>query len=381
MTSFGVFVFVKCISRINVCALSAKEWKAMASVVLQVVRVLFLVLTLTQCFLLASYPARYSNDPVWYAAAFFYTPSIILWLILVFGNAANVRLPFCVWALYVVVGLIPNIGIVFGVAGNGLIFNNSHNATCAAPNATNASSGAGILFGVTGNGTIFNRTSPNATRAAPNGTIASSEAGILFGVTGNGTIFNKTSPNATRAAPNGTIASSEAGDGLENKRLDPIVLKAALCLTPLLLVLLLNTASDADDCRDALSKLCVQLAVDLLDAVEMIDIGLEDHEQKFCISYEFGIAMITVACISLFLSPWSMLEIDLDEKKTKKRTAMARNIVETFCVNIVFLGIRLAIVILYRKDETIFIAKNILAIVLSSLEIRDIRKSNEDKYV
>ena len=334
-------------SRINVCALSAKESKAMASVVLQGVRVLFLVLTLTQCFLLASYPARYSNDPVWYAAAFFYTPSIILWLILVFGNAANVRLSFCVWALYVVVGLIPNIGIVFGVAGNGLIFNNSHNATCAAPNGTNASS----------------------------------EAGILFGVTGNGTIFNKTSPNATRAAPNGTIASSEAGDGLENKRLDPIVLKAALCLTPLLLVLLLNTASDADDYRDALSKLCVQLAVDLLDAVEMIDIGLEDHEQKFCISYEFGIAMITVACISLFLSPWSMLEIDLDEKKTKKRTAMARNIVETFCVNIVFLGIRLAIVILYRKDETIFIAKNILAIVLSSLEIRDIRKSKEDKYV
>ena len=311
------------------------------------VRVLFLVLTLTQCFLLASYPARYSNDPVWYAAAFFYTPSIILWLILVFGNAANVRLSFCVWALYIVVGLIPNIGIVFGVAGNGLIFNNSHNATCAAPNGTNASSGAGILFGVTGNGTIF----------------------------------NKTSPNATRAAPNGTIASSEAGDGLENKRLDPIVLKAALCLTPLLLVLLLNTASDADDYRDALSKLCVQLAVDLLDAVEMIDIGLEDHEQKFCISDEFGIAMITVACISLFLSPWSMLEIDLDEKKTKKRTAMARNIVETFCVNIVFLGIRLAIVILYRKDETIFIAKNILAIVLSSLEIRDIRKSKEDKYV
>ena len=319
----------------------------MASVVLHGVRVLFLVLTLAQCFLLASYPARYSNDPVWYAAAFFYTPSIILWLILVFGDAANVRLSFCVWALYVVVGLIPNIGIVFGVAGNGLIFNNSHNATCAAPNGTNASSGAGILFGVTGNGTIF----------------------------------NKTSPNATRAAPNGTIASSEAGDGLENKRLDPIVLKAALCLTPLLLVLLLNTASDADDYRDALSKLCVQLAVDVLDAVEMIDIGLEDHEQKFCISDEFGIAMITVACISLFLSPWSMLAINLDEKKTKKRTAMARNIVETFCVNIVFLGIRLAIVILYRKDETIFIAKNILAIVLSSLEIRDIRKSKEDKYV
>ena len=224
-----------------------------------------------------------------------------------------------------VVGLIPNTGVVLWVAGNGLIFNNSHNATCAAPNGTNASSGAGILFGVTGNGTIF----------------------------------NKTSPNATRAAPNGTNASSEAGDGLENKRLDPIVLKAALCLTPLLLVLLLNTANVADDYRDALSKLCVQLAVDLLDAAEMIDIGLEDHEQKFCISDEFGIAMITVACISLFLSPWSMLEIDLDEKKTKKRTAMARNIVETFCVNIVCLGIRLAIVILYRKDETIFIAKKI----------------------
>ena len=58
MTSFGVFVFVICVSRINVCASLAKECKVMASVVLQGARVLFLVLTLTQCFLLASYPAR-----------------------------------------------------------------------------------------------------------------------------------------------------------------------------------------------------------------------------------------------------------------------------------------------------------------------------------
>ena len=50
---------------------------------------------------------------------------------------------------------------------------------------------------------------------------------------------------------------------------------------------------------------CVQLAVDLLDAVEMIDIVLsvlDEKEHKYGISQGFGIAMITVACTSFLLS-------------------------------------------------------------------------------
>ena len=287
-------------------------------VLMHVGRFVFFALIVSQCFLLASYPARY-NDTVWYAAALFYAPSVILWLFLVLfkkSKLLKLRQSFCVWALYVALGLIPNIGIVFGVAGNELAFNK----TSSASNAT-------------------------------------------FAVC-----------NATSSTSKGTF------DGLEKKTLGPIWLKATLCVTPLLLLLLINTASDARKYKGAVSQLCVQLAVDLLDAVEMIDIVLEEQEHNYGISKGFGIAMISLACLSLLLSPWQMIEIDLNEQKTRRRTAIARNIVEIICVNSVFLIIRLVIVFKYKKDEAVFIAKNIIAILLSALEVFDLQSSKEDRY-
>ena len=76
----------------------------------------------------------------------------------------------------------------------------------------------------------------------------------------------------------------------DTKTLGPTLLKATLCVTPLLLLLLLNTASDAnetDENKDDVYKLCVQLAVDLLDAVEMIDIVLDEKEHNYGISQGF----------------------------------------------------------------------------------------------
>ena len=140
----------------------------------------------------------------------------------------------------------------------------------------------------------------------------------------------------------------------------------------------MKTATDARKYKAVVSQLCVQLAVDLLDAVEMIDIVLEEQEHNYGISKAFGIAMVSVACFSLLLSPWPMIEINLDEGKTRKRTAITRNIVEIIGVNGVFLVVRLVIVFKYKKDEIIFIAKNIIAIILSALEIIDIRRSKED---
>ena len=150
-------------------------------------------------------------------------------------------------------------------------------------------------------------------------------------------------------------------------------LKTTLCVTPLLLLLLLNTASDAnetDENKDDVYKLCVQLAVDLLDAVEMIDIVLDEKEHNYGISQGFGIAMITVACISFLLSLWPMIETKLHGRK-KTISAISRNATEIVLVNGPFLVIRLVIVFSYGKDESIFVAKNVIAIILSVLEIRD----------
>ena len=166
------------------------------------------------------------------------------------------------------------------------------------------------------------------------------------------------------------------GDGIEKKTLGPIVLKGTLCVTPLLLLLLLNTASDREEHKEVVSKLCFQLAVDLFDGVEMIDIVLDEKEHNYGISKGFGIAMIVLACRSFVLTLWPMAEND--PRITPKRcTAIARNVVEMVMVNGAFLVIRLVIVFKYKKDESIFIVKNIIAIILSILEICDIRTSDD----
>ena len=160
----------------------------------------------------------------------------------------------------------------------------------------------------------------------------------------------------------------------EESPLTPQALKIVLCITPLLLLLLVNTAKDSysSDNKELVAKLSVQMAIDLFDAVEMLDIILDEKEHKFNISKAYEIAMICVVCISFFLSPWQMAENKVSrwsEPKTRYRTSLLRNLVEMFGVNAAFLVIRVLVFVNYGKDETIFIAKNVIAIILSVLEV------------
>ena len=270
---------------------SEEKRNVMASFLVGLGRFLFFALIVSQCFLLASYPAKYKDNSGWYGVASSFVPSVIAWVVVLFKEA-KLRLLFCVWGLYVF-GLVVSIGVVFGVVG----------------------------------------------------------------------------------------------DGIEKKTLGPVVLKGTLCVTPLLLLLLLNTATSEKDeektnnadekkHKKVVSELCFQLAMDLFDGVEMIDIVLDDKEHNYGIPKGFGIAMIVLACISFVLTLWPMAEKD-PKIKPKRCTAILRNVVEMVMVNGAFLVIRLVIVFKYKKDESIFIAKNIIAIVLSVLEIRDIWTSDD----
>ena len=199
------------------------------------------------------------------------------------------------------------------------------------------------------------------------------------------------------------------GDKLDsNKFLGPNVLKGVLCVTPPLLLLLLHNADDLDrsddavrendddavERKDLVSKLSYQMAIDLFDVVDMIDIVLEDkrHGSANCscanttinetnptsatsslktIPESFGIVMVTVASLSLLMSLWQLFENKLsrDDTKIRFRATVLRNLVEIALVNFVFLIIRIVVYAEYHRDESIFIAKNIISIVLSILEI------------
>ena len=190
-----------------------------------------------------------------------------------------------------------------------------------------------------------------------------------------------------------TMVFGKVGDRIDkNELLGPNALKVFLCITPLLLLLLLNTG-DPDDSdeneeeREIVSKLCFPMAVDLFDGIEMIDIVLEEREHDFGIPKAFSTAMIVLACLSILASPWQMVEIKLTEEgpEIRIRTALCRNIVQIAFVNLPFLVIRAVVFFMFGKDESIFIAKNGIAIVLSILEIRNLlrlrRVEQEDQAV
>jgi len=189
------------------------------------------------------------------------------------------------------------------------------------------------------------------------------------------------------------------GDKLDSEKfLDPNFLKGVLCVTPPLLLLLLHNANDLDrsnERKDLVSKLSYQMAIDLFDVVDMIDIVLEDkrHGSATCscanvtinetnpttatsshntIPESFGMAMVAVASVSLLMSLWQLFENKLSKHDTtiRFRATVLRNLVEIALVNFVFLIIRLVVYAKYGRNESIFIAKNIISIVLSILDIK-----------
>ena len=179
--------------------------------------------------------------------------------------------------------------------------------------------------------------------------------------------------------PNINIIFFDVGaDSIEkDKLLGPNALKIVLCITPLLLLLLLHSADDSDrndEYRELVSKLSFQMAIDLFDVVEMIDIVLEEIEQDYGIPKDFGKLMIILACYSLVFSLWQLAENKLSggEAKIRFRPAIARNIIQIIFVNLPFLIIRAVVFFKYGKDESIFIAKNGIGIILSLLQIRHI---------
>ena len=199
------------------------------------------------------------------------------------------------------------------------------------------------------------------------------------------------------------------GDKLDSRKfLGPNILKGVLCVTPPLLLLLLHNADDLDRSnarKHLVSKLSFQMVVDLFDFVDMIAIVLEDKRHGSTsysnakiianetqptiatsslttIPESFGLVMVAVASLSLLMSLWQLFENKLsrDYTKIRFRTTVLRNLVQIVLVNLFFLIIRLIVYAMYKKDESIFITKNIISIVWSTLDIRAHCESHSVKF-
>ena len=80
-------------------------------------RFVFFALMVTQCFFLASYPAYYEDEGAWYAVSLLFFPAVTIWWCLI-SIDATLNEVYIFWMLYIWLGIVPMIGIVFGRTGN-----------------------------------------------------------------------------------------------------------------------------------------------------------------------------------------------------------------------------------------------------------------------
>lgn len=157
------------------------------------------------------------------------------------------------------------------------------------------------------------------------------------------------------------------------------------------------------------------MTIDLFDVVNMIDIALDErrdcHEalrnfyaevlsKKYMCSNVtqptlekladltavpegFGKGMVAVACFALLLSIFQLAENKLSEDAETAihvRIAVARNVIQIVFVNLVFLIMRAVVFSKYGKDESIFMAKNIMGIIISILDIYTLCESPSTSF-
>lgn len=156
--------------------------------------------------------------------------------------------------------------------------------------------------------------------------------------------------------------------------LGPDVLKMTLCLTPLLLLLFLNTFETKGKDRELLLKLAFQITLDLFDGIEMLEVILEENDLSHGLSKRFEAAIIAFVCISFVLSHFQLEENRFLEESSYKYIATIRITLQILLGNCVFLGLRLALFFKYKRDASIFIAKNGILIIHGILEIIYLRK-------
>lgn len=166
------------------------------------------------------------------------------------------------------------------------------------------------------------------------------------------------------------IFSSVVNNISTSDKMGPNTLKTVLCITPVLLILLLNTTIPAGN-RKFVERLSVIGVLDLFDGIEMLEIILM-QEHSFDLPQSLEISIIVFVCVSFLLSPMALYQHKVQptgEIVTRKKTLLVRTSIQVLFVNMTFLIVRCVVWNNYDYDASIFITKNILSIIISSIEI------------
>ena len=151
----------------------------------------------------------------------------------------------------------------------------------------------------------------------------------------------------------------------------PNVLKMTLCIAPVELLLLLNTATDVPAYHKALTELSFTATLDLFDGIEMLNVILENGEGPNAIAVGTSTTILVFVCAFFLLSFMGILEIKplmegLRGEETVKLRKCVFRIGSVFrsVVNASFLILRIYLWSNNGLSGAIFITKNIISLVL-----------------
>ena len=175
---------------------------------------------------------------------------------------------------------------------------------------------------------------------------------------------------------------SESAKNVTNSNSDTFFdskfLKIILCLTPGEMLLLLTSVADKSGTFELIYLTTV---MDLFDGIEMLEVLQENVCSK--IPQGLEIAVLVAASLYFLLSSFQVQQVKFDENnepKHRKKTTVA-NIVFQMLLNLLFLILRLVLWFGYNFKSAIFIAKNVIALVIALvpvLEGRDIIITNNE---
>ena len=162
----------------------------------------------------------------------------------------------------------------------------------------------------------------------------------------------------------------------EERFVGPKILEAVLYMTPLLLLLLLTTADDDDAIKRLgdFKLLCVILAAQLLDAIEMIDIVVSEKVKGSEIDKVYERGMIALACMSLLLSAFQLVHsVHHYYKSTGSRRGRGKIglglVIAAAIINFVSFSIRVVAMVEYGTNERPLIIKNIMSMFMLIVEV------------
>ena len=145
-------------------------------------------------------------------------------------------------------------------------------------------------------------------------------------------------------------------------------LMGTLCITPVLLILLLQLTISPSYQKPVLWS-SMFVALNLFDGIKMLEIFLAQNEADFELNKAIEICIVVSACTCFVLSPLELVRNKFMADgvvKMRKDTSMLVVVLEIFFINLPFLVLR---TVIWRKYESaIFMVKNIVALVFGVIE-------------